>query len=111
MAVLLDGACDFRPPVRLGGLTALLAMMGQHLLGDEAAAQHTGDGAESRPGGVASQEEARYADIVRNGVLVAVAEVQSHAADRAIGTAREALIRARRRRLAHHRMPPQVRID
>src|SRR5438067_5786799 len=56
-------------------------MGGQNHFRHQATAQDTGHRAQARPRGVAGQPESRDANVMREGMLVAVGERQANAAD------------------------------
>ena len=89
---------------------AVVPRLAAHAVGDDAAAQHTGDGTESGPRGVADQPEAGGTRVVRQRVLVAVAQRLPHAADRAAGAERPALVAARRADHPHHGPVAEARV-
>ena len=97
--------------LRLGEPRCRRRAAGQHALGDEAAAEATGNRPQARPGAVADQPVAGNAQVVGNGVLVRVAERLPHAAYGAPRPPGEPLVGPGCGDLTHDGLPAQVGID
>src|SRR5262249_47279683 len=93
---------------RSGSTDARTAGTAKDLLGDQAAPQDAGDGAQPGPGRVAGQPEAGQTAGVRHGPLIAVAQRRADPAARPARTACEAFVAARRSDLTDDRPPAQV---